>query len=110
MRPVVLVTPTPAPVPIACAFLKQMYPVDVADLNAYRATSSDRTEVLKWAANAPKTTKGHLRWMRWQGYVLVFVENSEVWRDAVGEPNVWQALNTNLIIDPRQCRIFAYMP
>lgn len=119
-----IASPTSTP---RCWIYNEIYPATEAAYESRHVTLAERKEIEKWAASAspsqerlvqaqspwtrpPSASEQHLvRWMRdpyRPGALFVFVARP-IERNSNGY-SPWVALNTNEIIDTRQCSIGAY--
>ena len=84
-----------------------MYQVSEESFVAHHASAEERKMILHWSATVSAKDRPYLRWMHdFRG--IVFVANPNYFDSKSGWYKPWSALNTNIIVDPYQCAIYAY--
>jgi hypothetical protein len=92
-----------------CWIYDRIFPATAVSYKNQHVSSAQRKEIEKWAGSVPMSERGLVRWMRLpsnSARVLVFVAQP-LHREGGYYP--WNALNTNIVIDPdNDCAVMAY--
>lgn len=115
-------SPSPLPSATNCTLFQQLYPPIQRAFDAQHLTAAQRAEVLKWITKIPSSDSRYAKWMR-AGYkedpnlilvfdakpvVISFYPVYAISQDHVHGVHVpWQALNSNIVLDPTTCEIHA---
>ncbi|MDQ6767954.1 MAG: hypothetical protein M3Z41_09125 [Candidatus Eremiobacteraeota bacterium] len=101
--PNIILSAQPTPTP-HCWIYDKIFPASRLAYKSEHVTRAEQRDVEKWAATVRSSERSLVRWMRlkyWPGGILVFVARP-------AHPTWWTALNTNAIIDVRDCDVHAY--
>jgi len=104
-----LSSPTPMPSAKDCGLFKQLYPATAQSFADYHLTAAQRTYIMKYVGTIPKARQPALRWMfddQADEHVLVFETFPVIPDEPTGSHSSWLALNTNVGLDPIECRTF----
>jgi hypothetical protein len=101
--------PTPMPSAKACGYFKDLHPASTRTFDSFKLSAKQRRFILAQVKTIPAGDRRYARWMFDQDVdsgIDVFDAFPVYPDDNIGSHAAWVATNTNVGLDPIECRMF----